>query len=294
MDIVKDCVEYARSLKSNIKVELQTNGLFETPEDTEWIANNIDAVWFSLDGPAKINDLHRPDANGKGRTAEIEENMRIIQQKAFVGVRATVVEEMLDKQTDIVAYYKALGIEYLGLNPIIRQIKRREKGTEIVTKNDVMIFAENFAEACDLGVELGMKVLSSLTFNFDMPTNIACRSCLPMPQLNPGGSVSSCDMALYKDSMDALQFFVYGFWSKGNQFIMYDSEKIATLQSRTTDNLPKCKDCVALNYCAGGCAGRVAYQTGSLFDVIPEYCRATRFLATRIPLNKRVVEYTHP
>jgi len=294
MHIIKDCVEYARSLNPDIKVELQTNGLFETREDTEWIADNIDVVWFSLDGPATINDKHRPDAFGKGRTAEIEENMKIVQQKAFVGVRATVVEEMLNRQVDLVAYYYALGVEYIGLNPIIRPIKRRETETEIVTKSDIMTFAENFADAYELGAELGAKVLSSLTFNFDSVAKVACRSCLPMPQLNPDGSVSSCDMALYRDSMDALQFFVYGNWFQANRMIMYDMDKIKALQSRTTENLPKCRDCPVLNYCAGGCAGRVAYQTGSLFDIIPEYCKATRYLATRIPLGKNVVEFTHP
>jgi len=180
------------------------------------------------------------------------------------------------------------------LNPIIRPIKRKEKETDIVTRNDIMTFARHFADAYDVGTDLGMKVLSSLTFNFDSPANTACRSCLPMPQLNPDGSVSSCDMALYRNTMDALQFFVYGNWFKSNQFIMYDSDKIAMLQSRTVKNLPKCQECEVLRYCAGGCAGRVAYQTGSLFDIIPDYCKAIRFLATRIPLNKNVIEFTHP
>ena len=50
MDVIKECVYYAKKINSDIQVELQTNGLFENDGDAEWISENIDSVWFSLDG----------------------------------------------------------------------------------------------------------------------------------------------------------------------------------------------------------------------------------------------------
>jgi uncharacterized protein len=296
MDIMRECVHYARSLSPNIRFELQTNGLFKTVEDAGWIAKTFNAVWFSLDGPKDINDRHRPDPEGCGRTEEIEENLKFVQRHTFTGIRSTVVEETIDKQDFLVNYYCNMGVKNICLNPLIRPIVRNDSGNEEVTKNDIMTFAHYFLKAYQTGLAFGMTVLSSLTFNFDEKTTIACRSCLPVPQLNPDGSVSSCDMALYKDTKKELQCFIYGIWDKKKETICYDKDKLALLMSRNLDHLPKCNDCSIKEYCAGGCAGRVAFQTGSMFDVIPDYCKATRYLANEIECgtNKISDNESHP
>lgn len=294
MDIVRECVEYARHLSPGIQTELQTNGLFNSPEDGEWIANNFDTVWFSLDGWPEVNDINRPDIHGIGRTREIESNLGMVVEKAAVGVRATVVEETLEQQDALVEYYFELGVRNLALNPEIRQIKRKDNGNTEVTKFSIMDFARGFARAHERAEALGIVLLSSLTFNFDEPTTIACRSCLPVPQLNPDGSVASCDMSLYADTKQELQPFIYGAWDDGRGIISYSAEKIEYLRSRRLENLPKCRNCDIGEYCAGGCAGRVAYQTGDLYGVIPEYCAATKYLAKTIPLGRRRAHYTHP
>lgn len=293
--IMRECVQYARELKPDIEFELQTNGLFMSKADAEWIGKNFTVVWFSLDGPKSINDKWRPDANGNGRTDEIENNMKTVRKLgAFAGVRSTVVLEMFDHQDEMVEYYHNLGINYVCLNPIIRQIKRGDEGGQDVTVNDIMAFSVGFVKAYQKGKELGVTVVSSLTFNFNEKTCIACRSCVPMPQLNPDGSVSSCDMALYKDTKKELQCFLYGEWNAETGSIEYDQSKIKLLQSRNLENLPKCKQCEVKDYCAGGCAGRVAFQTGSMFDVIPEYCEAIKYLAKYIELGGEDILYTHP
>ena len=294
IDIMRECVNYARLLNPLITFELQTNGLFESDEDTKWISDNFNSVWFSLDGPAEVNDLNRPDKFGNGKTKEIEKNMKIVSEKTFVGVRSTVDEEVLYKQDTIIEYYYNLGIKYVCLNPLIRAIKRNDKCKFDVTKSDLNKFAYGFTNAYKKAIELDMIVSSSLTFNFDEPTKVSCRSCIPMPQLNPDGSVSSCDMALYSDTKEELKCFIYGQWDKNNKKIIYDMDKIKYLQNRNLTNLSKCQNCKVKDYCAGGCAGRVAYQTGDIFDVIPEYCSAIKFLAGRMKLGEKKVLHTHP
>jgi radical SAM protein with 4Fe4S-binding SPASM domain len=117
-----------------------------------------------------------------------------------------------------------------------------------------------------------------------------------MPQLNPDGSVSSCDMALYKDTKQELQCFIYGIWNADDKTISYDQDKITLLKSRNLINLPKCTKCPVKEYCAGGCAGRVAFQTGSIFDVIPDYCEATIYLANAIECGQNRIpdNESHP
>ncbi len=49
MDIIRECIEYARDLAPNdLEVELQTNGCLDV-EDALWLADNVDNIWVSID-----------------------------------------------------------------------------------------------------------------------------------------------------------------------------------------------------------------------------------------------------
>lgn len=295
MDVMRECVELARSVEPGLPVELQTNGLIEDPGEVAWVRDHIDVVWFSLDGPAEINDLQRPDPAGQGRTAQIEAVLAEVMARAVAGVRATVPAHWFERQVEMVEYYHGLGLRDLAFNPIIQPIRRHDRGRTLVDRDDVMDFCRGFLPAYDRARELGVNLSNSLAFNFDEPTRVACRSVLPMPQLNPDGSVSSCDMALYQDTKAELACFLYGRWDSRRGEIVYDLDKIATLQRRSLDDgLTVCRDCSVAEYCAGGCAGRTAYQTGDMFQPIPIYCAATRFLAKHMELGGRNWRVTHP
>lgn len=294
IDLMKECVTFAKGLKPSIKVELQTNGIFETREDTNWVANNCDIVWFSIDGPAYVNDRYRPDAFGRGSASRAEENMKIVMAKTDVGVRSTVDLPMFNKQTEMVQYYHNLGVKNLAFNPITTPVKRGDNSQKDINKDDPMLFARGFVKAYKLAKKLGIDLTNSMTFNFDEETVCGCRSCIPMPQLNPDGSVSSCDLALYRDVKPELQCFIYGQWDKNSKMIKYDIEKAKFLANRTLVNLPYCRDCEVGEYCAGGCAGRVAFQIGDIYGVIPSICEAIKYMAQHSDLGARKVKFTHP
>lgn len=294
MEIIRDCVVFAKMHSPSIKVELQTNGLFESREDTEWIANNIDIVWFSLDGPPEINGENRPDEFGNNRTAEIEENLKIVKTKTQVGIRATVTQRTVGNQDKLVEYYHNLGVRHLAFNPLIKPIKRGDHGNIGVNEMSQMDFARGFCDAHKVAQQLNVELTNSLTFNFDEVTEYACRSCLPMPQLNPDGSVSSCDMAMYRDTKKELQDFLYGEWNEATGRIDYFVEKIDKLRSRKLCNLERCKNCKYGAYCAGGCVGRIAFDTGDIFGYLPDVCAATHYMAKRIPLGLKQYTATHP
>lgn len=294
MGAVVSCVEYARTLMPEIGTELQTNGVFPSVDARDWIANNFDIVWFSLDGPAEVNDSNRPASDGGGRTRYVEENLRVIGEKAEVGVRSTLVGEMVEHQEKLLEYCHSLGVRRLSVNPVIRPIKRGHVGLSEISVTDPMQFARAFVRAFPTAERLGIEFMNSMTANFDEPTEISCRSCLPVPQLNPDGSVSSCDMALYSDTKSELSPFIYGYWNKATKEIDYDAIKIGVLQHHRLGNLPKCRRCPVGKYCAGGCVGRRAYQTGNLEDVLPEICGATIYMAKHLPLGTKRMSYTHP
>jgi radical SAM protein with 4Fe4S-binding SPASM domain len=293
-DVLRKCVEYTLKLAPDIKTELQTNGLFQSSADTRWISDHMDIVWFSLDGPPEINGRNRPDEFGRDRTEEIEENLTNVSSKTRVGVRATITSNTVARQEELIRYYNKLGVKHLAFNPLIRPIKRGDSGNKEVNEISQLEFAKGFIAAHNVATKLGVELTNSLTFNFDEQTTWACRSCLPMPQLNPDGSVSSCDMALYRDTKKELAVFLYGEWDNENRRIVYDSDKINKLQNRKLCNLDKCKQCKYGAYCAGGCAGRIVYETGDLYGHLPEVCAATHYMASRLPLGLHQYTATHP
>lgn len=292
MRIIKECVDYATKLKPDIKTELQTNGLFLNKGTTLWIRDNISVVWFSLDGPAEINDKSRPDKNGNGRTQEIEKNLKLVMKKSAVGIRATIVKEMVDKQDLLVEYYSKLGVKNLAFNPVFNPVERNSNGKKEITSFSIMDFAKGFLSAYKKAEKLGLTLLSSLTCNFDEPTSNACWSCLPMPQLNVDGSVASCDLVLYRDTKEEMKPFIYGEWN--HKRIIYDMEKINYLRGRDLKNLVKCKNCEAAQFCAGGCLGGIAYEKGNIYDIIETDCEAIKYLAKNIPLGQKKISFTHP
>ena len=294
MSIIKECITFAKSLKPNIKTEIQTNGLFQSEEDAIWIGKNFDIVWISLDGPSEINDISRPHSNGKGMTKVIEHYLKIISSYTNIGIRATITNETIDKQIDLVHHFHNLQVKYLAFNPVINPIFRNVKENTSVNKINQLSFAKFFCDAHAIAEILGIELLNSMTINFDEPTIHGCRSSLPMPQLNPDGSVSSCDMAMYSDVSDALKVFIYGKWLPDEHAIKYDYNKILSLQNNNLKKLPECQTCVIGEYCAGGCIGRTVYQTGTLGNIIPQVCDATRYMAKHIKTGSKKLLYTHP
>ena len=118
MNVIRQCVTAARELRPGLEVEIQTNGLFDSIDDANWLANNMNMVWISLDGPAIVNDRNRPDAFGRGRTFDIERNLKFLQERTKVGVRVTVTDDFIDNQEVLVEHYHNLGVKYLVLNPV--------------------------------------------------------------------------------------------------------------------------------------------------------------------------------
>ena len=294
MGVIRECIAYAKHINPAVQTELQTNGLFQNDEDAIWIGENFDIVWISLDAPSSINDMYRPDANGNGRTDEIEKYLQIVSDYTKVGVRATIVDETINNQTELVTHFHNMNVKYLAFNPVINPIKRNDKEKSDVNKSSQLLFAKGFCDAYKVANNLGIEFTNSMTFNFDEPAEYSCRSCLPMPQLNPDGSVSSCDMAMFSDTKESLKVFLYGLWNPNDKLIIYDQAKIQNLQRNKRTNIVACMSCPISEYCAGGCIGRTVYQTGKLGTIVPEVCEATRYMAKHIGVGKKILCNTHP
>jgi radical SAM protein with 4Fe4S-binding SPASM domain len=295
INLMDEIVTYARSLIGNIKVELQTNAVFNQ-KVRDWIFHNIDILWISGDGPREFHDVNRITQGGQGTSAIVDRNLKTLldmqtttSKDMVIGVRATIGNYNVYKQKELIDYYRTLGVRAIYADQICLPVANQNHLTSAVGP---LVFAEQFYEAYTYAKSLDIFYGTIATVNFDEPVTIACRSLIPMPHLMPDGFVSCCEMCYEKDS--PLDIFIYGKWNQDEGIIEYDPEKIELIKTRTIHNLEEeCRACEFLQNCAGGCVGDAFNATGSLYKRNQEVCMITKYLAERMERNEGIYPYLH-
>lgn len=293
---IKKITDYARKAAGDsLYVELQSNGCFSS-NTRLWIANNVNWLWLSCDGPKEIHDRQRPFASGGGTSDKVTETIRELKKSdtLTVGVRVTLMAEMINKQRTIVDYFYSIGVKYINVLPVFAP----EEGSNSASyKWDALQFAENFYDAHQYAQGKGIWYNTMCIVNFDEPTRIACRSCTPCPHVTTDGYISCCDFTqLGPEYINGpLSQLIYGKYNAENNTITYDEDAVHRIRSRCAENLIQstCKDCKYVYNCAGGCMGQVVNETGDLMGKIEDNCTIVKYLAERIPLNSGLFPAFH-
>lgn len=285
---MKELTEYARyRANDNVYVELQSNGCF--PDSTlKWIGENVNWLWISCDGLPEVHDRQRPYRGGGGTSAKVVDTITNLCNISTltVGVRVTLMAEMISQQRRIVDYFESIGIRYINVLPVFAP----EEGSESKSYHwDALEFAENFYDAHMYAKQKGIWYNTMCIVNFDENTRIACRSCTPCPHLTTDGYVSCCDFTqLGPDYISGpLSQLIYGKYDKDKDIIYYDEDAMHRIRSRCAEKLQKstCKDCKYVYNCAGGCMGQVVNETGDIMGKIDDNCKIVQYLGERIPRN---------
>lgn len=280
---------YAKKISGQkVKFELQTNGVFSR-DIALWLADNIEQIWISFDGLPQVHDKLKPLKNGKPTSGIILRNLKILNSKTSVGFRTTITKLNVYRQEEIVEFAYKIGVKAVftkvvlpPANPALEHEFYKLSDSLVV---DMMDYAKNFIKAWQLSLKLGVFYGNGYINNFDEICQYACRACLPCPHLTADGYVSACDRATQGNT--SLQEFIYGRYDSINKKIKYDHKKIEILRSRSVDNMPECQNCPIKFYCAGACLGTSAQIKGSMFKIIPEYCRAIRYMYKHIDWDPR-------
>jgi radical SAM protein with 4Fe4S-binding SPASM domain len=290
--LIKDIHEYANKKSNGVaSYEMQTNGVF-SDEIALWIGKNIDIIWISCDGTPDIQDKHRPCLDKKKSSPIIERNISLIRSlgHSMIGIRATITNENLYKQKDIITYFSQLGIENIWVDPIFPSV-----GKKILEETlDMLDFANEFLDACAYAEKMNIFYGSILTCNFNEEVSLHCRACIPLPHLTTDGFVSACDMALFGEDNNHMKPLIYGQWDAKNNKIIYDDSKINIIRSRVVDNLPECKNCKSKKHCGGYCIGEVLNETESMLGCKRSVCDAIRYLDLKLTDSQKSYKYFHP
>lgn len=311
-NLMKSITEYAKSHPSNgskTTVEIQTNGIF--PEETrEWILENVNIIWMSFDGMREIQNYYRPlnpDYAPKyfyKTTADIiEDNTRwLISNKQkrdlMVGVRATITEENIYRQTEMIDYFGALGVKHIWSDPLFHSVRETPVYQHDISNEpsvDLSKYIREYLKAKEYAKNKGIFYGSFLAVNFDGESEYHCRSCTPLtsPHITTDGYISACDMVLLGSNAYHMAPLVVGKWNEEKKEFDLFYDKINYIMSRKSTNMDHCKNCPVILHCGGYCLGETLNETGSLYGQIEHICDAIRLLYSKTgPCEK--YDYFHP
>lgn len=280
---------------SALRTELETNGYF-SGEVAEWVQNHVNILWISCDGPPEIQDSQRPLSNNRPSSGAVLDNVRRYAKSENMqfGVRVTISEENIGRQTELIEYFHSLGVKYISTSPTYSS-----KVNPHVETPSLVHFARHFVPAFYRAIELDMFYQTLLMVNFDEEVDIYCQASIPTPRLTTDGYVSSCDWACFgsrKYLDNVLQELIYGYYDRRKGKIVYDHGKIKRIRQRNVSYLGQttCKGCAALRHCAGGCVGKMMSDTNNLYKASDDWCAAVHFLFENLPVNKGPFPYLHP
>lgn len=280
LDFFKTVVEIQKEYSEYKKItnSIQTNGTLLTAEWCEFFCANNFIVGLSLDGPKEIHDMYRVGEDGKGSFDAVYSGLKLLQKYEIeYNVLACVTRESCKQGKEIYDFFKNEGIKYIQFTPLVEKIPNKtqiEQGYKLgvpqgidKTKNkekwinltEWSVIPKEYGEFLvaiyekwvreDVGKIFVMNFEAALTqwFGNPSPSCVHARQCGRSLALESDGTVYTCDHFVYPEynigniEKEPLSNMVESSIKKG-----FGREK----EEKLTE---KCKKCLAINFCWGGC-----------------------------------------
>lgn len=247
---VERAKELAKSYGTTCHFSMATNGCYGN-RVRDFIMHEFHAISLSLDGPEVIQNLHRPQLNGKGSFATVFETAkRFYQSPLQFAFRITVSEQSLSSLENIVDFFaehfpgKPIGMEHLNL------LGRAKRSTTVLPPNKEQ-FTKRLVEVLQYAKQKGVVISNAAATEYDIVRPIFCSSVgIPNWTVTAQGDVIACSRDNVPDE------FVFGRYDDQFKELQIDQEKVANLRKMVVLNYDGCKECFCKYHCAGDCPDR--------------------------------------
>lgn len=254
---------------------LQTNGVLLDAKWARFLAEYRFLIGLSIDGPKRLHDLYRKDAQGKGTFDRVMHAAGVLNEYGVEYNVLTLLNDRNVKEPD--AVYDFLlenGVSYMQFVPCVEPGGKNEAATFSITPED---YGEFLERVFDRWVEdfprVSIRDFDDLLLRElgERPgTCTVSEQCGSYVVIEHNGDVFACD------------FFVTSKWRLGNALQtpleeIVSSEKLKDFARAKAVFGPICRECQFLKQCYGGCQKHRIALGGEPTD--PSYfCKAYKRL----------------
>ena len=248
---LKQFTAYARSKRSDSRIELTSNGYWDN-EKSMWILDNIDNLTLSFDGMEEIQNRQRPLANGKETFKTIIKNIQKLDEKKLkYGIRLTVTQKSVKCLPESIAFLcKNTACTTFQVEPVFGA-GRALTNNQVIKDNKS--FIKNFLDAFDIATEHGRY----LYYSGARPWVITSRFCSAHDNalvVTPEGILSSCYEISGSDHPLAKVFHFGKLTGSGKLTI--DTRIRNHFQNKIRERKELCQSCFCYWHCAGDCPAK--------------------------------------
>ncbi len=263
----------AAGVGCTVRFEVATNGTFDE-DRCQWIADSLDSVVLSLDGPTDIQNRYRHRRDGWGSFGTVAHNAHILSEgQAELSIRTCVTAETVNRLPDIAAW---LCQEFRPVSVCFEPVQPSAPSEAAgLIPPDPWQFAQSFIEAARILEAHGVAPVYAAA---DITTRRVsfCPVGQDVPIVSPDGSITACYLLRQEWEAKGLNLCL-GRVAEG--VVILDDAAVARVRGLNVWNRPFCTRCFCKWHCAGGC--HVNHTLSGASGDYDRLCLQTRTIALR-------------
>ncbi|MGO9828867.1 MAG: cyclophane-forming radical SAM/SPASM peptide maturase GrrM/OscB [Myxococcaceae bacterium] len=273
----------------------QTNGTLIDADFCELLRNFKVRVGVSVDGPAFLNDRYRKTRRGTGTLSSVLAGIAVLRKSHIpFHVITVLTRESLDYPDELCEFYRAEGIEHVGLN--IEEIEGPHVHSSLVSDDSTARYEAFMSRFFDLAqgqlprlhVREFDNMLASVLYDGDKWPG-ASQEAQPFAivSVDHQGNFST-----FSPELLGLPSVAYGGFSLGNvrSHSFREASGTARYQKIAGDisaGVSKCRaTCAYFAFCGGGAPGNKFFENGSFDSTETLFCRLHRKALAEVMLSK--------
>ena len=276
LPLMQRCVGYARELATGRGLQphfsLGTNGLMPAAS-ADWIANNIDDITLSVDGPPDVQDAQRPGVGGRAVGERVMRTLRRLEELgARYAIRVTVTAASQHRLPEIVRWLceSSAAID-IQLEPVGASGRAGSGGGGV----DPAVMVRGFLAAAPIAASAGRRLGLAGTD----PDGLRHQYC-GMGQdsfvATESGTALACYETARPEDPRRGHFTIGG--RRGERF-EFASSAALDLRAESLAVKAPCEACWARFSCAGDCHAKMAGRGDPETEVDPDRCYMIREVA---------------
>jgi uncharacterized protein len=230
-----------------VRFEAATNGVLDDAR-CRWAAESLDSIILSFDGPAGIQDLHRPHCDGRGSFSRVVRTASLLSEgSAELSFRVCVTADTVEELPAIARWFcHEFRPVSVGIEPLQPSAPSRAAGLQ---PPDPWTFAQKYCEAAWILEEHGIQpVYAAADIRARRVT--FCPAGQDVPVISPDGVIAACYL-LARDWEEKGLDLQLGRMENGS--VSLDADQVAAARRMNVWEKPSCSGCFCRWHCAGGC-----------------------------------------